>query len=81
MARASDQDMWQERGVVAQDEDVAGAGRYILSFFLSSRLLLLDSRLNSGAPSLVAGGSIASSFRTFILTPLPPVCQPASASK
>ncbi len=37
MARASDQDMWQPqaRNVSAfRDEDVVGAGRYILSFLL-----------------------------------------------
>ncbi len=37
MARASDQDMWQTQGrnvAAMQDEDVVGAGRYILSFML-----------------------------------------------
>ena len=37
MARASDQDMWQTQGrnvAATQDEDVVGAGRYILSFLL-----------------------------------------------
>ena len=37
MVRASDQDMWQSQGrnvAAMQDEDIVGAGRYILSFLL-----------------------------------------------